>query len=209
MINSSLFFPSSKFAGISSSISTKGGDRVCLVKTLQCSPLVPSSLSADKEASFWNSFGDHLTKSGLDFPPENEIAFQFVMANRMNEQRSFFTRFVAVTPVTDRPIIIIGNSFAKNLIGTLSKKFGFKNTFFFEVRNTSLSEDYLLSLSSVIKGNRNAFCNDYYHILWAQEFYTESKGKPCARYLGRLTNPHIWASLSDKWCWIWKKNPGS
>ena len=131
-----------------------------LIKTFQCSPLVPSSLSAEIETSFWHTFGEQLTKSGFVFPPENEIAFQYVMANRINEQRSFFTRFVAVTPVTDRPIIIIGNSFAKNLIGTLSKKFGFNNTFFFEVRNTSLSDDYLRSLSEVIKGNQNAFNSD-------------------------------------------------
>ena len=73
------------------------------------------------------------------------------MANRMNDQRSFFTKFITSTPVTDHPVLIIGNSFGKMLLTSLKSKHGFRNIHFAEVKDSSLSLESLQTLAETLK----------------------------------------------------------
>ena len=155
-----LFFPESRFLGLPKSTFTKGGDVVRLVATGPSSPVIDSSLKANTEAKLWSNLGEKLRDAGLDFPDEEEIALQYIMANRFSENSSYFSRFVTVTSSTERPIIIIGNSFGKRMCSVLSSTYKFSRIEFFEVRNRLLSDEYLSSLKSGILAKSKFISNN-------------------------------------------------
>ena len=151
MMTTELFFPSCSYSGFEKSFYSKGGDSIKVARQLPQAPGFPSAISADYEALLWNKFGTILKSNGLHFPDLEEISLQFTMANRINDNRSFFTRFVAVTPTSEAGVILIGNSIAKSISAALSTDHGFKNIERYEIRDPSLSSEYLDSLGEAIR----------------------------------------------------------
>ena len=160
MKTTDLFFPACSYSGFEKSFFSKGGDCVKVAQQLPQSPDFPSALSANCEVLLWNKFGEILKADGFDFPDIEEISLQYIMADRMKENRSFFTRFVSVTPSTETGIIVIGNSFAKSICASLSADHGFKRVERFEIRDSSLSTSYLDSLLDDIRSKSKVLDQD-------------------------------------------------
>ena len=159
MTTSELYFSSNPYMGVSAPIFVGGGEKKNLVPPCPTSKFCASSSLASSEAMFWTKFGANLKKLGFPFPGESEIAICFAMSGRIDENRPFFTKFIEVTPRSERPIIVIGKSFGK-LIRSALLDSGFVNIEFYEISGPSLCDDILVACLSEIKSSSKVIDKD-------------------------------------------------
>ena len=145
-----VFIPACKYSGLMKPLMTKPNRSIPTPPLSAISPSFETSCKSSSEVLFWSGLGSNLARLGVDFPDEKELSYSYAMAGRASEDRPFFTKHIAVTPISDRPVIVIGQSIAASLANDLRNVSGFRTVEFFKIKNSDLSTDSLESLRTEI-----------------------------------------------------------